>query len=245
MVDMSSRSSVDLAVETVQRMLPATISRDVIAAVVRRLRNDGAEQTKRTVALDDNFQREMQAALGGATQCVSCVDPIVNGEPADVMLGAHHLVVTRHPSVRLIVAGEERPAGAGTVERFIVATHLDTVWRTSPLTEAERNTLVARSSVLIALSPAPSVWLATRVAMALGTPVITRDVGALALLVGDAGVVLPKDSGARHFAVAIERILTDEFLRRTLERRASSRSSETAGLDAVPTILRALHEAYR
>jgi glycosyltransferase involved in cell wall biosynthesis len=230
----------DLLAESARRMLPDAIDRESVDRAVHGALASAATKAQRP-AVSDAFARDIDAALPGAGTVISCADRIGHDHPIDVLLGAHHLVVVDHPSTRLVVMGQEQPEGSHLVERLVVSTHLDTVWRTPPLTDERRNLVISRSSVLVALGESPSSWLAARAALALGTPVVLRDVAALALLAGDAAVVLPADIGPRHLAAAIERVVSDRPLAEALAARGRARVSETPVLDVMPAVLRAVH----
>lgn len=62
-------------------------------------------------------------------------------------------------------------------------------------------------------------------AMACGTPVIASDTSSLPEVVGDAGLLVDPTS-AGHIADAMERVLTDEYLRTGMRRKGLARSSE-------------------
>jgi glycosyltransferase involved in cell wall biosynthesis len=128
------------------------------------------------------------------------------------------------------------------VERFVVHAHLDTVWRRSGLDDSQRNAAIARSSALVALTSAPSTWAASLVALALGVPVVARDVGALRTLLGNAAIVLPAEVGAAFIATAVERLIGDDELCTHLALRGRARADAVADWSwRVPMLLRLLH----
>ncbi|HEX7096471.1 MAG TPA: hypothetical protein VF183_11350, partial [Acidimicrobiales bacterium] len=65
--------------------------------------------------------------------------------------------------------------------------------------------------------------------------------GAIPETVGDAGIVLPPDTGARHLAEAVRRVLDDELLRRALVERGRARRERYSVDSTVVGTLRALH----
>jgi glycosyltransferase involved in cell wall biosynthesis len=191
--------------------------------------------------VDRAFAAELREAMPGPIVC--CVDPIDADYPLGVLLGAHHLVCVHHDAAaRLVVAGADSATSPGRVERVLLATQLDTVWRTATLSAAQYAAVVEQSDAVVALSPAPSAWLGARSAMALGTAVVVLSVGALASTVGDAGLVLDAGSGASVVAEALMRLLCDDPVRARLEQRGRARAVETRGLDAVGPVLAAIRD---
>jgi hypothetical protein len=190
---------------------------------------------------DVAMSRDIATSMPGPI--VSCMDRIDADYPTQLLLGAHHLVcVHGDPATRLIAAGLEASERDGLVEDFIVSTHLDTVWRTSTFTPAQRSAAIDASGVLVALSAAPSTWLAVRDAMGLGTAVVVRDVGALSVTVGDAGLVMPAECGARELAEAVMRVLADRRLRGAMAERGRRRAAQTRSFDVVAPVLHALRD---
>jgi glycosyltransferase involved in cell wall biosynthesis len=79
-------------------------------------------------------------------------------------------------------------------------------------------------------------------AMACGTPVVTSDVPALAEVAGDAALLVePRDPAA--IASAMERVLTDEGLRRSLKTKGIARAAGYTWDETARRTVQVLHEA--
>jgi glycosyltransferase involved in cell wall biosynthesis len=108
-------------------------------------------------------------------------------------------VMARHwhdPDLRLVLLG-----GAGSAEDEVVATidRLDLgrrVVRPGRVPDADRDGLIALAEALVFPSEYEGFGAPVVEAMALGTPVICSDQPALAEVVGDAGLVLPRELDA-------------------------------------------------
>ena len=97
------------------------------------------------------------------------------------------------PDLRLVLLG-----GAGTADREVaeaIAVHglLDRVVRPGRVPDADRDGLIALADALVFPSEYEGFGAPVVEAMALGTPVICSDQPALAEVVGDAGLVLPRN----------------------------------------------------
>jgi len=120
------------------------------------------------------------------------------------------------PDLRLVLLG-----GAGTAEGDVVATIerlglQRRVVRPGRVSDEDRDGLVSLAEALVFPSEYEGFGAPVVEAMALGTPVVCSDQPALAEVVGDAGVVLPRKVDAWAGAL-------DEVARRRAELRAAGR----------------------
>jgi glycosyltransferase involved in cell wall biosynthesis len=120
------------------------------------------------------------------------------------------------PDLRLVLLG-----GAGAADDEVTATierlglgHR--VVRPGRVTDAHRDGLIALADALVFPSEYEGFGAPVVEAMALGTPVICSDEPALAEVVGDAGIVLPRDGEAWADAL-------DVLTRRSAELRSAGR----------------------
>jgi glycosyltransferase involved in cell wall biosynthesis len=106
--------------------------------------------------------------------------------------------------------------------------------------EAERKRLLSTASMLVLPSLDEGFGIPALEAMTIGLPVIASNRGALPEVVGDAGILIePED--VRGLAAAIERVLTDDYLRRSLSAKGVERADQFSwGASA-----EALYGAYR
>jgi alpha-1,3-rhamnosyl/mannosyltransferase len=100
------------------------------------------------------------------------------------------------PDLRLVLLG-----GVGTADREVaeaIAVHglADRVVRPGRVPDADRDGLIALADALVFPSEYEGFGAPVVEAMALGTPVVCSDQPALAEVVGDAGLVLPRDRDA-------------------------------------------------
>ena len=152
----------------------------------------------------------------------------------DVM--AHYWV---DPDLRLVLLG-----GAGSadrqVEAKIAALRLEQrVVRTGRVPAAHRDGFIAMAEALVFPSEYEGFGAPVVEAMALGTPVIAADHPAVAEVVGDAGVVLPREIEA--WAGALDTVSAErkELVARG-RRRASEYSTAKSGAALVTAYRRAM-----
>lgn len=148
-------------------------------------------------------------------------------------------VMARHwtdPDLRLVLLGGKGLADADVAADIERLGLTQRVIRPGRVPESHRDGLVALASALVFPSEYEGFGAPVVEAMALGTPVICSDQPALAEVVGDAGLVLPRDADA--WADALERVEHASVeLRAAGRRRAAAYSAELSGA--------ALADAYR
>lgn len=149
-------------------------------------------------------------------------------------------LVDRHPDLRLVLPGGRGPAEAAVVAAVAELGLEANVVRPGRLATDVVLTLVEQSSAMIFPSSYEGFGIPALEAMALGTPAVVSDAGALREVVGDAGVVVPVGDH-EQFAIEIHRLLTDEDHRAAVVERGRRRA---AAFDPERTAERLL-AAYR
>ena len=193
---------------------------------------------------DPQIQAILPVAVPG--KMLLFVGQVLPHKRPDLLVAAHHLLVTNDfPDARLVIAGPSRNKRyANALRRYIDDLALDTVWFTGGLTDGELAAMYRRADVVVTASEHEGFCVPIVEAFNHDVPVIARDFGAVAETARGAALVLPSDTGARHMAEAMRRVLTDDALRDTLVARGRERREHftvdrtTAGmLDAIRLIV--------
>ena len=117
----------------------------------------------------------------------------------------------KYPQIHLLLVSKPKPGGPTEklIRRLKLAGHVTFV---SGISTEEMVEHYAQSEIAVVPSVYEGFGLPAGEAMACGVPVVSTDGGALAEVVGDAGIVVPtKEAGA--LADSIEKLLLDEKLR--------------------------------
>lgn len=162
------------------------------------------------------------------------------------LLSAFATLASRHPALRLLLAGSDVP---GYVDRYLAAAPADVRARvafTGPVSDAELRALYAHAAVFAFPSRYEGFGLPPLEAMALGTPVVTTTAASLPEVVGDAALLVsPGDASA--LAAALESVLSDERVRTRLIEAGRARSAamtwERTAEETVAVYRRVLEEA--
>jgi glycosyltransferase involved in cell wall biosynthesis len=143
----------------------------------------------------------------------------------DLLLGAHHLLVANHRAdTRLVIAGPNRnPRYREALNRYVQETNLDTVWITGELSDAQLAAFYRRADAFVTASEHEGFCVPLVEAFHFDLPAVARGFGAIPDTAGGAALVLPPDTGARHLAEALRRVLDDEQLRAHLVDRGRER----------------------
>lgn len=130
----------------------------------------------------------------------------------------------RYPQLELLVVGKLQEGGQteGLLTSLDLHHHVRFV---SGITTEALIDYYAEASVVVSPSLYEGFGLPAGEAMACGCAVISSDGGALPEVVGDAGLLVPAGDSAA-LAVALERVLSDELLRKTLQRKGRERMVE-------------------
>jgi glycosyltransferase involved in cell wall biosynthesis len=161
------------------------------------------------------------ARANGYLLFVGTLEPRKN--VAALLRAYHRLLAGPSPPPRLTIAGAAG-AAADDVFRLLTAAplarHVDYL---GYVADDERQRVYEGARALIVPSFDEGFGMPALEAMSLGIPVIASNRGALPELVGDAGLLVdPTDDGA--IADAIDRVLSDDRLSETLQRRGFARA---------------------
>jgi glycosyltransferase involved in cell wall biosynthesis len=164
-------------------------------------------------------------ALVGPAPYVLALGAIEPRKQLPLLVRAFDAVAARQPDVGLVVAG---PDGWG-VDEFDAAVgsaaHRRRIRRLGWVDEGTRGDLLAGAALLAFPSVYEGFGLPPLEAMSAGTAVVATRAGAIPDVVGDAAMlVIPGDVDG--LAGAIERLLSDDGLRRDLIERGRRRASE-------------------
>lgn len=140
------------------------------------------------------------------------------------LLSAYGRLLARRPDgPRLVLAGSAGPGAQSwldAVARPPLAGHVEHLGYVS---DDERQRVYAGARLLVLPSLDEGFGMPALEAMSLGIPVVTSTRGALPEVVGDAGILVsPDDEDA--LVVALERVLSDDALARTLSARGQDRA---------------------
>lgn len=186
-----------------------------------------------------SWSRRPEPAVAGPVLFLGTVEPRKN---VARLIEAYATVLGRRPDIPdLVIAGALQistdellscaSAGADLSRRVSFAGYVD---------EAERKRFLSTASMLVLPSLEEGFGIPALEAMTIGLPVIASNRGALPEVVGEAGILLePED--VRALAAAIERLLSDDDLRRSL----SAKGIERAARFSWDSSADALYGAYR
>ncbi len=186
-----------------------------------------------------SWSRRPEPAVAGPLLFLGTVEPRKN---VARLIEAYAAVLGRRPDMPdLVIAGALRmardellpraSAGANLSRRVSFAGYID---------EAERKRLLSNASMLVLPSLEEGFGIPALEAMTIGLPVIASNRGALPEVVGEAGILIePED--VRALAAAIERLVGDDYLRRSF----SAKGIERAEHFSWDSSANALYRAYR
>jgi glycosyltransferase involved in cell wall biosynthesis len=150
--------------------------------------------------------------------------------PALVLAGGS---VEWNPEGRNALEGALRDLPGQVVERIVLTGYVG---------EPDKVALLGGAEALVYPSLYEGFGLPVLEAMACGTPVVTSDAPALAEVAGDAALLVePGDPAA--IAWAMERVLTDDDLRRDLEAKGTARAAAYTWEETARRTAQVLHEA--
>jgi glycosyltransferase involved in cell wall biosynthesis len=140
------------------------------------------------------------------------------------LVGAFGELAARHPSLRLVIAGQEGPARPG-VDRAVARLQPNARERaivTGGVDDAGRRALLEQAAVLAYPSIYEGFGFPVLEAMSVGAPVVAARAGSIPEIAGDAALLVePTDEHA--IASAIERVLTEDATRAELIARGRDR----------------------
>ena len=238
----------DLAGDRLLSWIVAVRCREVVA-VSEAVRSAFPQSARRRVRVvydgvaDTGFDRRACRALVeelvGGGEIVTLTGRLCPGKGQRELIEVARTVLTRRPSVRFLLIGDEDPAYPG--HRAKLEGRVRELELGGAVTfaghRADAVALVAGSDLLVAPSRCDPVYgwsegfgLAPVEAMVVGTPVVAYANGSLPEVLGDAGrVVLEGDRAA--LAAAITDLLGDPLARAELARRGRRRAQTRFRLD--------------
>jgi len=185
------------------------------------------------------WSRRPEPAVPGPILFLGTIEPRKN---VGRLIEAYAAVTDRRPETPgLVIAGamhmareqllSRGPANGNLTSRVSFSGYVD---------EAERKRLFSTASMLVLPSLEEGFGIPALEAMTIGLPVVASNRGALPEVVGDAGILIdPEDVGS--LAAAIEQVLTDDHLRRSLSAKGVERAEQFSWHASAE----ALYGAYR
>jgi glycosyltransferase involved in cell wall biosynthesis len=146
----------------------------------------------------------------------------------ETVVEAMHLVRWVHEmNLGLVIVGAPRmPGYKQALEHHASSLCLRQWWLPGSVSESQLATFFRLATMFVSASAHEGLALPPLEAMSFAVPVIARSAGAIAETVGDAGIVLPPESGPMLLSEAIAELNTNHDLRRSLIRRGTARVAE-------------------
>lgn len=169
--------------------------------------------------LADGVARERVAAAGITGRYVLTVGTVEPRKRLPVLVGAFRAVRARHPDLTLAIVGPDGWGDPGRIDG-------PGVLRLGRLPWSQIDALYRRAELCCFTSIYEGFGLPAAEAIARGCPVVAPSGGALAEVIGDAGVLVEPDD-ADATAVGMLAVLDDPVLRADLARRGPARTAAT------------------
>jgi L-malate glycosyltransferase len=156
------------------------------------------------------------------------VGQILPHKRPDLLLEAHEVLVTHLvPDANLVLVGHARNRGFARAFRAQLAElSLPGVRFVGRATPAQLSACFERATAFVTASEHEGVCVPLLESMAFDRPVLARDFGAIAETMGDAGVLLPADSGPLLMAEALAELACSPDLRADLVARGRRRLAD-------------------
>jgi glycosyltransferase involved in cell wall biosynthesis len=165
---------------------------------------------------DEATAHHLEAAVEGPV--VLFVGQLLPHKRPDFLLQAYHALVTYlRPNVNLVIVG------TGRLPRFTAALHsyahelnLHRAWLTGRVSDEQLAAFYERADVFVTASEHEGFCVPLLEAMSFGVPVVARAFAAIPETLGGAGLLLPPEPSPFLMAEAVDAVLGDERLRRSL-----------------------------
>lgn len=178
--------------------------------------------------------------LAGGERYVLAVGTVEPRKDLPGLVAAFDLLAGDDPEVRLVIAGADGIGADALAAAIASSPHPDRIVRLGFIDDDRRWALLRGAAVVAYPSRYEGFGLVPLEAMAVGTPVVATEVGAIPEVVGDAAeLVAPGDPAA--LAAALERVLADEVGRRARVDAGIARSERftwDAAVDGIVALYR-------
>jgi glycosyltransferase involved in cell wall biosynthesis len=147
--------------------------------------------------------------LAGGDRYVLAVGTVEPRKDLPSLVAAFDALASGDADLRLVIAGADGLAAPALASAIAASPHRDRIVRLGSIPDADRWGLLRGATVVAYPSIYEGFGLVPLEAMAVGTPVVATDVGAIGEVVGDAAeLVAPRDPEA--LASALARVLDDD-----------------------------------
>ncbi|MCR4256712.1 MAG: glycosyltransferase [Candidatus Uhrbacteria bacterium] len=172
---------------------------------------------------------------------ILCVSRLEKEKGIGVLLSAFHLLHTKHPETSLVIVGDG--SERATLEKLARSLRIDDAVLFAGA-QHDVTTYLARASAYVQSSYFEGWGLAVIEAAVAGLPIVMTDVGCAGEVIkdGESGLVVPPGN-VKALAEALERVLNDAALRRTLGEAARRAVASLPGPDATVEAIRRSLEA--
>jgi glycosyltransferase involved in cell wall biosynthesis len=198
-------------------------SRLVVATgrlTVERLAARGVESTRIALVEPGTDRAPIAAGSGGSSVALLSVAAVTAGKGHESLLRALAASSSRRWSLVCAGSVDRDPATAARVRRSIPELGLENhVVLAGELKDAELEEAYRRSDAFVLATRRETYGMAVAEAIAHGLPVVSTTVGAIPSIAGAGGLLVPPDDDSA-LAHAIERVVSDDTLRKRLARGA-------------------------
>lgn len=172
-----------------------------------------------------------------------CVSRLEKEKGIGVLLSAFHLLHTKHPEMSLVIVGDG--SERATLEKLARSLRIGDAVMFAGM-QSDVTSYLARAGVYVQPSYFEGWGLAVIEAAAAGLPIVMTDVGCAGEIIkdGESGLVVPPGN-VKALAEAMERVLSDAALRRTLGEAAQRAVAPLLGPEATAETIRGSLEASR
>lgn len=188
-----------------------------------------------------DWSRRTEPPVDGPILFVGTADPRKN---LSRLVEAYASLVARRTSVPDLVIAGSLPVAAenllGPADQALKAR----VRLTGYVTDDERRRLYGEASLLVLPSLTEGFGMTALEAMTVGVPVVASNRGALPEVVGDAGILVDPESVA-DLSSALERVLSDPGMRRSMSERGLERARQFSWTDSADRLYDVYHTAHR
>jgi glycosyltransferase involved in cell wall biosynthesis len=178
----------------------------------------------------------------GGGPVVLCVAQLLPHKRIERVLAAVAVLQQEHvPDARLGLVGVERfPSYSRALRVMASVAGLREPHFLGRVTDAELSSLYLRARAFLTLSDHEGFCVPVVEAMATGVPVVASRRAAIPSTVGDAGILVDEPDDPVLVAGVVDRVLTDERLRRVLLGRGMARAKDLSARTSLPRLVDAV-----